>query len=114
MRIFNQTRNTSLVSHGRVADTFWRRLKGLLGSAPLKHGEALILVGEKSIHTLFMGFPIDVIYVDKTYKVLRTDQNMVPFRLGPLMRRSAYILETPVGTIERTATQAGDQLEFEV
>ena len=112
MPIINETRKTSLISQPRVANTFWLRLKGLLGSQPLANGEGLILVGEKSIHTLFMGFSIDVVYVDKNHKVIRTQENMAPYRLGPFVGRSAYVLEMPVGTIAHTATQVGDQLRF--
>jgi hypothetical protein len=113
MRVFNKTRNAPLITQGRLADTFWLRLRGLLGSAPLTKGEGLILVGEKSIHTLFMGFPIDVVYVDKHYQVIRADPNMVPFRLGSFVAKSAYVLEMPIGTIIGTNTQVGDQLKFE-
>ena len=113
MRIFNQTRKQSLIIQGRLANTFWLRLRGLLGAASLEKGEGLILAGEKSIHTLFMKFPIDVVYVDKNYKVIRADTNMVPYRLGPLVTQSAYVLEMPVGTIAETATERGDQLKFE-
>lgn len=71
-------------------------------------------MGEKSIHTLFMGFAIDVVYVDKDYKVIRTDINMIPYRLGPFVTQSAYVLEMEVGTIVQTGTEVGDQLIFEV
>lgn len=113
MRVINQTRQTTLMTNGRVADTFWLRLKGLLGAAPLQQGEGLVLVGEKSIHTLFMGFSIDIVYVDRSYQVIRVDEDMVPYRLGPLVLKSAYVLEMPVGTIADTATAVGDQLKFE-
>lgn len=113
MRVFNHTRQTLLIHTGQVADTFWLRLKGLLGRASLQMGEGLILAGEKSIHTLFMRFPIDVVYVDKAYKVIRVDKNMIPYRLGPFLTQSAYILEMPVGVITATETQGGDQLKFE-
>jgi uncharacterized membrane protein (UPF0127 family) len=114
MRVFNKTRNLPLITQGRIANTFWLRLRGLLGSRPLQEGEGLILFGERSIHTLFMGFPIDVVYVDKHYNVIRIDPNMVPYRLGAFVSKSAYILEMPIGTINRTTTQVGDQLEFEL
>ncbi|MCG3208744.1 MAG: hypothetical protein FOGNACKC_02356 [Anaerolineae bacterium] len=114
MRVLNQTRHIALISRGRLANTFWTRLRGLLGTDALQHGEGLILAGEKSIHTLFMRFPIDVVYVDKDYSVIRTTPNMVPYRLGPFVARSAYVLEMPVGVITQTSTQVGDQLKFEV
>lgn len=103
-----------LVRQGRLADTFWLRLRGLLGTTALNEGEGLVLVGEKSIHTMFMSYPIDLVYVDKDYRVIRTDINMVPYRLGPLVFQSAYVVEVPVGVIADTATQVGDQLQFEV
>ena len=114
MHVHNQTRNTSLILKGRVADTFWLRLKGLLGANPLQQGEGLVLVGEKSIHTLFMGFALDVVYVNKSYQVIRVETNMVPFRLGPFVAQAAYVLELPVGTISASATQVGDQLRFAI
>jgi len=113
MHIFNQTQNVPLITKGRLADTFWLRLRGLLGASPLQKGEGLVLAGEKSIHTLFMGFAIDVVYLNKEYQVIRTTSNMVPYRLGPFITQSAYILEMPVGTIDQTSTQVGDQLSFE-
>ena len=114
MHVHNQTRNTSLILKGRVADTFWLRLKGLLGANPLQQGEGLVLVGEKSIHTLFMGFALDVVYVNKSYQVIRVETDMVPFRLGPFVAQAAYVLELPVGTISASATQVGDQLRFAI
>lgn len=113
MHIINQNREKSLATNSRLANTFWLRLRGLLGKTSLPEGEGLVLVGEKSIHTLFMKFPIDVLYIDKNYQVIRVDENMVPYRLGPLVTQSAYVLEVPVGTIAATDTRVGDQLKFE-
>jgi hypothetical protein len=112
MEVVNQTRNVTLISKARIADRFLLRLRGLLGSAPLKNKEGLVLVGVKSIHTLFMGFSIDVVYVDKSYKVIRIDENMIPYRLGSYVGQAAYVLEMPVGTIAETSTVVGDQLKF--
>ena len=113
MHILNQTRSTLLISQVQIADTFLLRLRGLLGSKPLNEGEGLVLVGEKSIHTFFMDFPIDVVYVNKNYEIIRVQENMVPYRLGPLVFGSAYVLEMPVETIARTNTKVGDLLKFE-
>ncbi len=113
MQVFNHTRNVPLITQGRLANTFWSRLRGLLGAVPLQKEEGLILVGEKSIHTFFMSFAIDVVYVDKNYRVIRADANMIPYRVGPLVTQAVYVLELPVGTIAATATQVGDLLEFD-
>ncbi len=112
MRIENQTKNTTLAENCIIADTFFTRLKGLLGTSTLNTGEGLLLVGEKSIHTFFMAFPIDVIYINAQKTVVRLDRNFVPNRIGKYVSQSAYILEVPVGTIDRTRTTIGDQLHF--
>lgn len=112
MIIKNQTKKTVLVDQGKLADTFFTRLKGLLGSSPLEKGEGLLLKGEKSIHTLFMSFPIDVVYIDRSWQVIKIDQNMLPWRLGRYVTQAASILELPVGVIQETGTAVGDQLNF--
>ncbi len=112
IRIQNTTKNTTLTHSCVVANTFFRRLKGLLGSAPLSDGEGLLLVNEKSIHTFFMTFPIDVIYIDEQKKVIRLDDNVVPNKIGKHLSNSRYILEVPVGTIAKSRTSIDDQLSF--
>ncbi|HEY85684.1 MAG TPA: DUF192 domain-containing protein [Chloroflexi bacterium] len=110
MIIKNQNKNATLVRQGKVADTFFTRLKGLLGSPPLQEGEGLLLKGEKSIHTLFMTFPIDVIYLDHALEIIKITSDMRPWKLGPYVSQSTYILELPVGVISRTNSTVGDHL----
>jgi len=114
MRISNRSKETILAENCIVADTFFSRLKGLLGTPSLNPGEGLLLVGEKSIHTFFMAFSIDVVYIDAQKTVIRLDQNMVPNRIGKHVSQSAYILELPVGAIAHSQTAIGDKLHFSV
>jgi uncharacterized membrane protein (UPF0127 family) len=110
MRIENQTRGQSLITCGELAETFGARLCGLMGRSSLREGGGLILKGDKSIHTFFMKFPIDVVYVDRTWRVVRLDPAMSRNRIGPIVPRAAYILELPAGVIQATGTAVGDQL----
>ncbi len=113
MVIKNQTKNTTLTDQCAVADTFFSRLKGLMRASPLQPGQGLLLKNEKSIHTFFMAFPLDVIYIDQSLTVIRCDENMTPNKLGRYVSRAACILEVPVGVIRQTATARGDHLLFE-
>lgn len=81
-----------------------------MGRLSLGEGEGLILKGDKSIHSFFMRFPIDVVYADREGRVLRLDQAMLPYRIGPIVPKAAYVLELPVGVIQATGTSVGDQL----
>jgi uncharacterized membrane protein (UPF0127 family) len=110
MRIENQTRGQPLITHGELAESFWTRLRGLMGRSSLREGGGLVLKGDKSIHTFCMKFPIDVVYADRTWQVVLLDPAMSPNRIGPIVPRAAYILELPAGVIQVTETAVGDQL----
>ncbi len=110
MQVENQTRGHLLIIHGEVAETFWTRFRGLLGRSSLREGEGLVLKGDKSIHTFFMRFAIDVVYADRTGRVIRVDTAMSPNRIGPIVLGAAYVLEMPVGAIQASGTAVGDQL----
>ena len=111
IRIINATRGCALVTQGRVADNYWTRLKGLMGAPPLAPGEGLLISPCSSVHTHFMGFPIDVVYVDAEHEVVGIDADLAPWRFGHFYRRVRYVVELPAGTAARTGTQVGDRLE---
>ena len=113
MRIINQTRNTVLAKDAVVADKLFKRTKGLLDRTTFKLGEALIIKPCKSVHTYFMLFPIDVLFVDKDNRVIRAISNLQPFRVSPIVFKSEFVIELPTGTIAKTETQASDQLLLE-
>lgn len=98
------------MSHGRWASGFWDRLRGLMGQPQLLAGDGLILVGDRSIHSFFMRFPIDVVYANRGWQVVHLDLAMGPNRIGPFVRPAAYVLELPAGVIHNTGTAVGDQL----
>ena len=110
MQVKNQTQGRPLITRGELAETFWTRFRGLMARPSLEEGEGLVLKGDKSIHTFFMKFPIDVVYVDQAGRVVRVDPAMMPNRIGPIVLEASYILELPVGVIQATGTTVGDQL----
>jgi hypothetical protein len=107
----NLTRGTTLVSAGRVARSFFARLRGLMGSAPLAPGEGLLIIPCSSVHTHFMRFPIDVLYVNARGEVVGIDPALTPWRFGHFYRRVRFVIELPAGTAQSTATQVGDRLD---
>ena len=112
LRAFNRTRNVTLVSHGVLANTGWARLKGLLGHAPLAPDEGLLLQGEKAIHTVGMSFPIDVLFLDRTGRIVHLIPNMGRLRFSPFVSRADNVLEIAAGQAARTGTTLGDQIEI--
>jgi len=113
LKVENLTRGQVLVQAGRLAGNMWTRLRGLIGSRPLESGEGMLIAPCQSIHTHFMGFAIDVLYIDAGWRVVALDQAMVPWRFGRLHRTARYVLELPGGVIVRSGTQVGDQLKVD-
>lgn len=90
-----------------------RRRTGLLGRIGLRDGSALIIAPCSGIHTFFMKFPIDVIFVREDGRVTRVVNHLPPWRIGVSLRAFAAV-ETAAGTAARTGTCRGDELRLEV
>lgn len=80
MKLYNATTKKVIAQNVLVADTFYTRLKGLLGKQELSKGTALWIKDCPSVHTFFMQFSIDVIFIDKHMKVTSTVENLKPWR----------------------------------
>ncbi len=110
LQVRNLTRDVTLVTQGRVANTIWSRFKGLIGVRELAPGDGLAIIPCNGVHCLFMSIPIDVLYVSADHRVVALDPQMKPWTLGRFHRHARYVIELPAGTIERTRTAVGDQL----
>jgi uncharacterized membrane protein (UPF0127 family) len=108
--IANETKNTVLGERIRVAETSLSRMVGLLRHKFLEPGSGLLIYPSQAIHTVGMKFGIDVIFVDRNWRVVALKANMVPFRMSKIHWRARCVVELPVGTIDQTATAVGDQL----
>jgi uncharacterized membrane protein (UPF0127 family) len=113
IRVENLSQEQTLVTRGRVADGFFTRMKGLIGSKPLAEGEALLIVPCSSIHSHFMGFPFDAVFGNKELKVVGVHREMAPWRFGKIHRGAHFVIELPAGVVAATGTQVGDQLEIQ-
>ena len=108
----NTSRGRPLATSGRRAANPWTRFVGLLGRGRLATGEGLQLVPCSSVHTWFMRFPIDVVYLDRSDRVIKVVLALRPFRFS--WGRGAHsALELPPGTVAATGTAVGDTITFE-
>jgi uncharacterized protein len=108
--VTNLTRGTTIVSSGRVATRFWSRFRGLMLAPPLQPGSGLIIMPCSSIHTQFMRFPIDILYVNKQDVIIGIDRGLRPWRIGRFYKKVHYVVELPAGGAE--GCQVGDKLEI--
>jgi uncharacterized membrane protein (UPF0127 family) len=94
-----------------IADTLPRRLRGLLGVRGLPRGEGIVLRPGWSIHTAFMRFPIDVVYVDADQVVVKVVPNLQPWRASTC-RGARDVVELAAGECERTGLSPGDRVTW--
>jgi uncharacterized membrane protein (UPF0127 family) len=110
--IRNQTRGTVLGEAVELADTSEKRRTGLLKHERLQPGEGLWIVPCESVHTFFMKFAIDLVYVDKRHKVRKVRHSVAPWRMSACLSAHS-VIELAAGTAEQSGTQAGDELAVE-
>jgi uncharacterized protein len=113
-RAFNRTRQTPLAVELALAHTHWTRLRGLLGTArdDFRNGRGLWILPCRGVHTLAMGFPIDVVYLDTANTVVHLERELPPWRFAPVRLEAKSVLELPPRTIEQTGTGIGDKIEI--
>ncbi len=113
LRAVNRDRRTELASRVTKADTFFSRLKGLLGRPSFPEGEALWIIPCRAVHTRGMTFAVDVLFLDPSLRVLALEEGLTPGRFPPIRWKARTVLELPAGTLRRTGTRPGDQIEIE-
>lgn len=111
--IYNRTKESFLAFRVKVADTIWKRLTGLLGKRSLGPDCGLWIFPANAIHTVGMLFKIDVVLIDKDFRVVGTRELLSPFRLVPPNLRAESVIELSAHTIFKSGTEIGDQLEIE-
>ena len=111
MKVINTTKGILLADQAEMADTFFKRLIGLLDRKSLNKGEALILRPANCIHSLFMRFSIDLLFLSESGKVIAVFPSFKPFRISPPYFQSISVIELPEATIQLTNTQPGDIIQ---
>ena len=111
LRVMNRSPNTVLATHMEVADNAAKRNKGLLGRKCLDRGEGMWIRPCEAVHTFWMRFPIDLVYLDRKNRIRKLSSEVPPWRLSACLFAHS-VLELVPGTIRNTQTQPGDLLEF--
>ena len=92
-----------------IADRALPRMRGLLGREGLAEGEGLLLRPAGAIHTFFMRFPIDAVFLDRDLIVIGTVEHILPWATASRPGARA-VLEVAAGTCERLRVKKGDRL----
>ena len=110
MLLKNLKSNATIANHVIVASSFTERLTGLLGKNGFPKGHALWIERTNSIHTFFMKFSIDAIFVDKNLVVKSVHQNLKPWRITFPVLGADSVFELSAGELQNMQIKKGDQL----
>jgi uncharacterized protein len=113
MRAVDVSSGKELTRDLAVAETVFSRAKGLLGRDLLPAGSGLWIRPCNSIHTFFMKFPIDAVFLDKEGRVVGLTKSLLPNRISHIHPGARSVIELPAGTLETTATRVGNRVEVQ-
>ena len=111
LALINATRGTTVAARVEAALDSRSRNRGLLRRDGLLEGQALVLAPCSSVHTFFMRFSLDVLFVARDGRVRRAKRAVPPWRIA-LAPGSFVVVEAAPGTVDRSGTQPGDYLEL--
>lgn len=110
-QVLHKASQKILSTQCRVADTSWSRMVGLLNRDSLNPEESLLIVPCFHVHTFFMRFPIDTVFLGSDDRIVGIE-SLTPWHISRLYRKAKKVLEMPAGSSSRHALKIGDQLEF--
>ena len=111
-RLIHRQSGRALADRLEIARTPLERMRGLLGRASLPDGEGMLIEDCSSIHTCFMKFALDVVFVDTEYVVRKVTRHLRPWRLA-MAFGARHVVELPAGALDEVPLAPGDVLMTE-
>lgn len=111
MRLYDLDRHQTVVESLEIAESRSARSKGLIGHPPLEPGQGMLIRPSRWIHTFRMSFPIDVLYVNRDWRVVACTHALPPNRIDRPVLRAQFVVELSAGAIRETGVETGDRLE---
>ena len=93
-----------------VAGSWWLRARGLLARPVPGPGEGMLFPGCTSVHTAFMGYAIDVVFLDRASVITKVANNVRPWRFSAAARGTRHVLELAAGEADRLGLTVGGRL----
>lgn len=113
MKIVIKRNGITIADRIETAANFKSQLKGLIGRRKFENGSAMIFPGCKQVHTFFMQFPIDILFVNKDRKIIKVVENLLPWKISAYVKDSIDVIELPYHTIFDCRIINGDELVYE-
>jgi uncharacterized protein len=112
LKLFHRGTGECLAQRVTLAHTGWTRLRGLIGRKNLDSDEVLWIRPCSGVHTFWMRFSIDVVFLDRQLFIVKIIKNMHPFCLSLPKLSANSVIEMPATSISKYNLQLGDQLQI--
>lgn len=112
MKLVDQQTQSNISSRICTSYNFFDRLKGLMFVRDMPEEQAMHIKPCRSVHTCFMRFPIDVVFVNEQLEVVAMEENMKPFRFGKSQPNAYSVFEFKTGTIQNKELHVGQHLQL--
>ncbi|MDF2884768.1 MAG: hypothetical protein K0R54_5338 [Clostridiaceae bacterium] len=109
--LINIDYNTVISENLTVADTYFKRLKGLMFTKELPSQNALQIIPCSEIHTFFMNYSIDVLYLDGNNNIVYMDEKLQSGKIGKYVKNARSVIELPAGKIKETNIKVGQTVQ---
>lgn len=110
--IYNATRGDALARRVMLADTWWTRLRGMMGRPEPRAGEGMLLVPCRSVHMYWMKYPLDVAFLAPDGRIVAAYHGLAPSRRSKRHGDANRALELKAGTLAAKRAEVGDRLEL--
>ncbi|MDF2590730.1 MAG: hypothetical protein K0S75_196 [Clostridia bacterium] len=108
--LYNVNKENIVLENLKLANGFFEKFRGLMGRKRLNKSEGLMILSCNSIHTCFMKFPIDVLFLNMDHEVIAMRKEVKPWRMVNFVKKAYITVEMPEGTIEHKNVEVGDLL----
>ncbi|WP_158737979.1 DUF192 domain-containing protein [Alteribacillus sp. YIM 98480] len=112
MKLLNLHTNQMVAEEVKGAYAFVKRLKGLMFTKQIPENFALHIAPCPSIHTFFMKYPIDVLYLNNRHEIVGMEEEVAPGKFGKRFRGTRSVVELPSGKIKTSNVKVGQILAF--
>ncbi|WP_349409449.1 DUF192 domain-containing protein [Pseudalkalibacillus sp. SCS-8] len=113
LELINLSTGKSIAHTVIPAYSFFKRLKGLMFTSYFSEGYAVHIRPCRSIHTYFMNYEIDILYLNQANQIIAVDCSVPPKTIGKHYKGTHSVIELPAGTIQRTNTEIGQAVQIQ-
>lgn len=112
LEAWNATRGAPLARRITVADTWWTRLRGMMGRPEPEADEGMLLAPCRSVHMYWMNYPLDVAFLAADGRVVAMYHGLAPSHRSKRHGEAERALELKAGRLAATQTEVGDRIEL--